>query len=454
MSQSAHTAYAPELWLKNYRAGHGAHLNAPPMTVLELFDAARCAGEDRPALIYFDRTLSYRQLDEMSDSLAAYLVDNGFVARSRLALYLQNMPQFVIAVLAAWKVGGVVVPINPMNQEREVNAILVDCRPHTLICLDYLFDTIVSRDEEVRRQGILVLSTSAHYLQTRNDRRILPDSMLSERTRDCADLSRILEAHQISPARARVLPDDLAFLVYTSGTTGVPKAALITHGNVSYNARNIATWYDFQSNAGPVLAIAPLFHVTGLVGHMALSWVLSAPLILMFRFDAAVVIDAIRANRPAFTVGAITAYNALIHHPGATSDLFDSFHVLVSGGAAIAPSVVEEIRSKTRRYVHNGYGLTESSAGVICTSRSAPRLRSIRRAVRYRLAFQRSMSMPGSPTMPASRSRWVSPVKSSLAVPPLRGAIGTSPRNRPPACVPTVSEPATSDLSIRTAGFT
>jgi long-chain acyl-CoA synthetase len=366
MSQSAHSVYATELWLKNYRAGHGAHLDAPPMTVLELFDAARCAGEDRQALIYFDRTLSYRQLNQMSDSLAAYLIDNGFVAGNRLALYLQNMPQFVIAVLAAWKVGGVVVPINPMNQEREVNAILVDCQPHSLICLDYLFDAIVSRDEEVRRQGILVLSTSAHFLQPRNDRRTLPDPELSQRTRDCADLSRILESHQMSPARARVLPDDLAFLVYTSGTTGVPKAALITHGNVSFNARNIAAWYDFQSPAGPLLAIAPLFHVTGLVGHMALSWVLSAPLILMFRFEAAVVIDAIRGNRPAFTVGAITAYNALIHHPDATADLFDSFHVLVSGGAAIPPSIVEEIRSKTGRYVHNGYGLTETSAGVIC----------------------------------------------------------------------------------------
>jgi len=162
------------------------------------------------------------------------------------------------------------------------------------------------------------------------------------------------------------LPDDLAFLVYTSGTTGVPKAALISHSNVAFNARSIAAWYDFKPPTGPVLAVAPLFHVTGLVGHMALSWVLSAPLILMFRFDAAVVIDAIRANRPAFTVGAITAYNALIHHPDASGDLFDSFHVLVSGGAAIPPSVIEEIRSKTGRYVHNGYGLTETSAGVIC----------------------------------------------------------------------------------------
>ena len=366
MSQSAYLAYAPELWLKNYRAGHSAHLDAPPMTVLELFDAARRADDDAPALIYFDRTLSYRQLDEMSGTLAVFLVETGFVAGNRLAVCMQNMPQFVIAVLAAWKAGGIVVPINPMYQQREVNAVLADCEPHTLICLDYLYDSIIACDEEVRRQRIAVISTSAYYLQARNDRRTLPDPALSQRPRDCADLARILASPRTLSSRARVLPDDLAYLVYTSGTTGIPKAALITHSNVSTNARSIAAWYDFQAHAGPVLATAPLFHVTGLVGHMALSWALPAPLILMFRFEPAVAIDAIRANRPAFTVGAITAYNALIHHPDATADLFDSFHVLVSGGAAIPPSVVEEIQTRTGCYVHNGYGLTETCAGVIC----------------------------------------------------------------------------------------
>jgi long-chain acyl-CoA synthetase len=366
MSQPDLSMYEPKLWLKNYRAGHTAHLDTPPMSLPDLFDAAMRPHEDGSAVVYFDRSLSFRELDEMSSTLAAFLIQDGFVAGNRLALYLQNMPQFVIAALAAWKAGGIVVPINPMNQEREVKAILVDCRPHTLICLDYLYDSIISRDEEVRREGISVVATSAHYLQGRNDRRILPDPALSQRTRDCVDLSDILDVPKTLSTRMRVLPEDLAFLVYTSGTTGVPKAALITHSNVSDNARCIAAWYDFQPPTGPVLAIAPLFHVTGLVGHMALSWVLSAPLILMFRFEPSVVIDAIRANRPAFTVGAITAYNALIHHPDATADLFDSFHVLVSGGAAIPPSVIEEIRTKTHRYVHNGYGLTETSAGVIC----------------------------------------------------------------------------------------
>jgi len=366
MKKSDSSVYAPALWLKNYRAGHRFHLETPPMSALELFDATRRRDENRPAVIYFDRSLSLRELDEMSDTLAAFLLERGFSAGSRLAVFLQNMPQFVIAVLAAWKAGGVVVPINPMNQEREVNAILVDCRPHTLICLDTLYDVILSRDEEVRREGITVISTSAHYLQSSDDRRVLPDPTLSRRTGDCVDLADILAVRETPSTRAQPLPDDLAFLVYTSGTTGVPKAALITQGNVSVNARTIAAWYDFKTPAGPVLAIAPLFHVTGLVGHMALSWALSAPLILMYRFDAAVVIDAIRAHRPAFTVGAITAYNALIHHPDATADLFDSFHVLVSGGAAIAPSIIAEIQTRTGRYVHNGYGLTETSAGVIC----------------------------------------------------------------------------------------
>jgi long-chain acyl-CoA synthetase len=366
MSTLVSSIYPPKLWLRNYRAGHSETLELPSMSLLDLFEAARSLDDDQPALMYFDASLSYRQLDEMSGTLAAYLLRSGFDTGDRLAICMQNMPQFVIAALAAWKAGGVVVPISPMNQVREINLLVEDCRPHTLLCLDVLYDDVISRAESVRRLEVSVICTAAGFLQARNDRRVLPDPALSRRTRDCIDLSQVLEAPEILTIRARVQADDVAFLVYTSGTTGVPKAALISHANASVNARCVAAWYDFKPQAGPVLAIAPLFHVTGLVGHMALSWAMASPMILMYRFDASLVIDTIRARRPVFMVGAITAYNALIHHPNASADLFDSFHVLVSGGAAISPSIIEEILAKTGHYVHNGYGLTETSAGVIC----------------------------------------------------------------------------------------
>jgi long-chain acyl-CoA synthetase len=358
--------YAPKLWLKNYRAGHSGTREFPQMSLLDLFDAARRLDDGRPALMYFDGALSYRQLDEMSGTLAVYLLRSGFARGDRLAICMQNMPQFVIAALATWKAGGIVVPISPMNQVREIDLIVEDCRPHTLLCLDILFDDVISRAETVKRLGVSVICTAAHYLQSSNDRRVLPDPARSQQTRDCIDLSHILESHTILTTRVPVQADDLAFLVYTSGTTGVPKAALISHSNASVNARCVAAWYDFKPQAGPVLAIAPLFHVTGLVGHMALSWAMASPMILMYRFEASLVIDTIRARQPVFMVGAITAYNALIHHPNSSADLFDSFHVLVSGGAAISPSIIDEILEKTGRYVHNGYGLTETSAGVIC----------------------------------------------------------------------------------------
>jgi len=371
MSTLVSSIYPPQLWLKNYGAGHSETLALPPISLLDLFEAARSLDDDQPALMYFDASLSYRELNELSGTLAAYLLRSGFATGDRLAICMQNMPQFVIAALAAWKAGGVVVPISPMNQVREINLLVEDCRPHTLLCLDVLYDDVISRAESVKRLGVSVICTAAGYLQTRNDQRVLPDPALSHRARECIDLSQVLEARTILTIRAQVQADDLAFLVYTSGTTGVPKAALISHGNASVNARCVAAWYDFKPRAGPVLAIAPLFHVTGLVGHMALSWAMASPMILMYRFEPSLVIDTIRARRPVFMVGAITAYNALIHHPKASADLFDSFHVLVSGGAAISPSIIDEILAKTGHYVHNGYGLTETSAGVICVPYNA-----------------------------------------------------------------------------------
>src|ERR1700730_11532398 len=112
-------------------------------TGLAIFDAAVERAADRVTICYFDATLTYRDLDVLSDALAARLLDAGFSSGDRLAIYLQNMPHFVIGLLAAWKIGGIAVPVNPMNREREVSQIFADCRARALLCLEDLFASVV-----------------------------------------------------------------------------------------------------------------------------------------------------------------------------------------------------------------------------------------------------------------------------------------------------------------------
>lgn len=375
LDDSSAAPFAAKPWLALYTPGVPQDVTASPLDALTLFRSAVARAPDRPAAIYFDGKLTYRELDSMSDALATALVARGFAAGDRLAVFMQNMPQFLIAVLGAWKAGGIAVPVNPMNREREVSLIFADCRPKALVCLDSLHTEVVSKlPPDVQRPEI-VFTTSGLDLQSRNDARIFASTTKGAPIAGAQDLLATLlaQVHQPPPPRAASSSKDTAFLVYTSGTTGLPKAAVNTHANVAFNAQAIATWYSLR-DGDPVLGLAPLFHVTGLIAHVAMSWRLAAPLILCFRFEPGVVLDALEEHRPAFVVSAITAFIALLNHPDATRERFDSLRVVVSGGAPIPPSVVEEFRKRTGHYIHNGYGMTETSAGIIAVphGREAP----------------------------------------------------------------------------------
>ncbi|MFO1134316.1 MAG: AMP-binding protein [Rhodoblastus sp.] len=364
------TAYASKPWLALYTPGLPNEIVARHGDALSLFRAAVARAADKPAIVYFDRALTYAELDRMSDSLAAALRTRGFAAGDRLAIYMQNMPQFLIAALGAWKAGGIAVPINPMNRERELTLMLEDCAPKALVCLDQLCAEVIATLPDAVARPAIVLTTSALDLQTRDDRRVLPAARIGTPA-GAEDLLAVIEAHRDAPAsREKPKPDDIAFLVYTSGTTGLPKAAMNTHANVAFNAQAIARWYSAE-DGDAILGLAPLFHVTGLIAHVAKSWALAAPLILCFRFEPGVVLDALVEHRPAFTVSAITAFIALLAHPECTADKFASLKVVVSGGAPIPPAVVEEFQKRTGHYIHNGYGLTETNAGVIAVPHKA-----------------------------------------------------------------------------------
>ena len=136
--------YAGKPWLALYTPGLPATISAESEDLLTLFASAIQRADGGAAVHYFDRTLSYRALDSMSDALATALTDRGFVEGDRLAVYLQNMPQFLIACLAAWKAGGSVVPVNPMYRDHELTLMFADCTPKALVCLDTLWRDVVA----------------------------------------------------------------------------------------------------------------------------------------------------------------------------------------------------------------------------------------------------------------------------------------------------------------------
>jgi len=337
---------------------------------LEMFRAGVAKDPSAEAIRYFDGVITRRELDEQSDALASALLAGGFTRGDRLAVYLQNVPQFVISMVATWKAGGVMVSINPMSRVRELSYLLKDSGAKVLVALESLYDEIgrqVVPDTDVE----LVLTTSELDYQTRADERLFK-GMTHQRHEGTTDFGELIAQHRGEiPPPVTLTADDIAFLTYTSGTTGVPKGAMNTHRNVVFTAQVYRDWVHVDG-AGPIFGIAPLFHITGLIGHVAVSMLAPAPLVLAYRFEPQVVLDALLEHRPTFTIGAITAFSALLNAPGFTKDHFASLTSIYSGGAAISPTAEKAFLDATGTQVHNAYGLTETTSPMTVTPFGSP----------------------------------------------------------------------------------
>jgi long-chain acyl-CoA synthetase len=367
------STYAERPWQRLYRPGQPVEVEAEFPHLLAMWADAVRRAPDQDAIRYFDATLSVAQLDAASDALAAGLQERGFAPGDRLAIFSQNDPAFVIAMLATWKAGGVAVSVNPMYKERELGHVLADSGARALVCLDEVHPVAAAVLAAGSTAVDIVITFSGRDLQTRDDERVLDRGTAP--VAGTEDLLELLERHagQRAAAVPEPRPETEAFLVYTSGTTGDPKGARLTHANFVVNARNYREWMELGPDDA-ILAIAPLFHITGLVGHGVLSLLLPAPLVLAHRFHPAVMVDAVREHRPVFTVGAITAFAALASVPGVGPDDFASLTKIYSGGAPVAPAVADRLEKVLGGYVHNAYGLTETSSitHIVPPGRRAP----------------------------------------------------------------------------------
>ena len=358
------TAYDERPWLGLY-GDLPADVELEHPHALAMFRSGLEADPDGAAVVYFDGVLTRAELDAQSDALAVGLLAAGFAAGDRLAVYLQNMPQFLVCMVATWKAGGVMVSINPMSRTRELSYLLADSGAKVLVCLESLYDE-VARDVVPDTDVTLVLTTSELEYQTRNDERLFAASTRA-RHAGTTDLGELIEQYAGQhPPPVDFSASDVAFLTYTSGTTGVPKGAMNTHGNVVFTAMIYRDGARFAPG-GSVLGIAPLFHITGLIGHVAVSLLAPMPLILAYRFEPGVVLDALLEHRPTYTIAAITAFNALLNHPDITREHFASFVSVYSGGAAISPSAEKAFLAATGHQVHNAYGLTETTSPMTLT---------------------------------------------------------------------------------------
>lgn len=351
--------YAAKPWLHLLSEAQRAPVT-PAETLVHAFRDSVARAPGHPALAYFDGRLTYRETDELSDSVAGHLAARGLERGERVAIMLQNSPQFVLALLGAWKAGATVVPLNPMYKSAEVGHVLKDADVTALICSDRAWEAYL-RDTATGAPSVRIAVTACELdLQTSNDERVLNFERLPAAD-DADDLVAVARQGLAAPAGREPTATDVALISYTSGTSGTPKGAMNSHGNIMVNAERQRTGHPIAEGAA-YFALAPLFHITGMVCQLAACLTNAGTLVLAYRFHPGVVLDAFAEHRPAYTVGPSTAFMALAATPGVTPEHFASFEVISSGGAPLPPALVERFRAGFGPYIRNGYGLTECTA--------------------------------------------------------------------------------------------
>jgi long-chain acyl-CoA synthetase len=355
------SVYDEKPWLSLYDQGQPAEIALEFTDALSMFRASVSRNPDGDIIRYFGGRITARELDELSDAFAVALAGLGVRAGDRVALYVQNVPQFVIAMLATWKAGGIAVPVNPMNRARELDAVLRDSGARVLVCLEGLYRDVARAVIEDGGLETAVVTTSELDYRARDDQRVFAGIERLDHP-GAHDMAALIEQHRDqSPPDVTFGPDDTAFLTYTSGTTGPPKGAMNTHGNVVFNSQAYRQWCGL----GPddvILGVAPLFHITGLIAGVTTSLLLGAPLVLAYRFEPSAMLDTIRDERATFTVGSITVFIALMNAPDAQREALASLRRIWSGGAPIPPSTVKAFQAQFGQYIHNIYGLTETTS--------------------------------------------------------------------------------------------
>jgi long-chain acyl-CoA synthetase len=357
-----HSIYEKRPWLKNYPEWVPHDLEIGNDTAIGDFMASADQKPDASAVHYFDHTISYGDIDRLSNSFAAALENLGVVKGDRVILVLQNVPQFLISTYAAWKIGAIVVPLNPMYKENELSYFCENSNAKIFITLEEIISQLEISFLENSSVEKVITTSPLDFLPDSISRPKLLQDTQKKPVHGCLDMMELIDSYQGAAITGfTISAEDIAYLTYTSGTTGSPKGAMNTHGNIAFNARVYQAMQKLNET-DVILGVAPLFHVTGEVAHLAAAALAGIPVVLYYRFDPAETLRLIERWKVTTTVASITVYIALMSHPDIAKRDLASFSKAYSGGAPVSAAVADQFEEMTGQYLYNVYGMTETNS--------------------------------------------------------------------------------------------
>lgn len=338
-------------WLKMYDDCIDQHFMPSNESLNDLFKQAVQKYRQDPAITFYERTFTYEQLNQVVEKLAAALYNSGFRKGDRLAVMLPNSPHTFFSLFAAFRLGGIVVQVNPMYVERELEYVLNDSKAEYMIALDAFYPRISAAKGKTDLKTLILASfTEAEQLELEEGEWLF-DSFLKT-------------GQDVPPEVELNVQEDVAVLQYTGGTTGVSKGVMLTHSNLRSNVEQVYEFtfkpLDYPYN-GKMMTVLPLFHIYGLTCNAFQGIRMGSNQIVLPRFDPKEVLETVTKHEPYSFSGVPTMYVALNNQMGLDSSGFTKVEMFNSGGAAMPVQQLYLFEERTGHSLYEGYGLSECS---------------------------------------------------------------------------------------------
>ncbi|WP_207457169.1 long-chain-fatty-acid--CoA ligase [Desertivibrio insolitus] len=377
------TIGTPRPWLASYAEGVPTELELPTGSLYDIVEGSARQYPGSVALEFFGAETTYRELGEQIERAAEGLRRLGVTKGDPVALVLPNCPQHIVAFYAVLRLGAIVVEHNPLYTARELRHQFEDHGAKVVIAWDKVVETIQAFPADVAVESIVSVNvTRSMPLRMRALLR-LPiakaresRAALTTRVSGTTTWEKLVGSPALDPAHPAPAAEDIALIQYTSGTTGSPKGAVLTHLNLSANAAQARAWVPtIPRGTSVVYAVLPMFHAYGLTLCLTFAMSMGARLVLFPRFDPDLVLKAIKKHPPTFLPAVPPIYERLTAEADRRGVSLDGIRIAISGAMPLRQDVVEPWEERTGGYLVEGYGLSETSpvlmANPVAPSRKA-----------------------------------------------------------------------------------
>jgi long-chain acyl-CoA synthetase len=356
-----------KVWLNSYEAGVPQSIDYPSRSLFELFSKSAETYQGLPAVHFMGRELTYSELKKEVEGLACALAGLGIKKGDRVAIHLPNSTQFPITFYAILALGAIVVPCNPLYVAREMEYQLNNSEAETIITLSRFYNMIKEIQPKTGIKNIIVTNIKDYFpgvLKTLytivREKKEGDRVSLAKEDHLFTDLIKNNRGKKLP--EVEVSPEDRAVFLYTGGTTGVSKGAVLQHRNLVANSFQVKSWCtDFQDGKEIILGVLPFFHSYGLSTILNLGLLNGAKLVLLPRFVLEDVLKTIDKQKPTLFPGVPTIYVAINNAADLKKYDISSIRICISGAAPLPVEVQQQFEKNTGGRLVEGYGLSETS---------------------------------------------------------------------------------------------